>query len=171
MKSLHFFTFAALVGMLLGVLASCDTNAIIDQNTDLGNKQWSYDQKPSFEANITDTSQQYNMYINVRHTDDYPYSNMWVVVRTTLPNQPTQTQRVELPLADKQGKWYGTGMGDVITQQVMIQPNAVFRAAGKCRFELEQDMRLNPLPNVLSVGMRIERATNQKPVAKQPKPH
>lgn len=144
------------------LLTACNSLGVFDQNTDIKNKQWSYDQPLLFEVAIADTAQQYNIYINLRHTNNYQYSNMWVLMKTTLPNGKTLDKRVELPLADKQGKWYGSGMGDIITQQVLIQPNALFPMVGKYQFEITQDMRLNPLPDVISAGLRIELATEKK---------
>ncbi|MBK9459018.1 MAG: hypothetical protein IPN94_06195 [Sphingobacteriales bacterium] len=55
-----------------------------------------------------------------------------------------------------------SGMGDIITQQVLIQPNAIFPMLGKYKFELVQDMRLNPLPDVISAGLRVEVADQKK---------
>ncbi|MBK9459019.1 MAG: hypothetical protein IPN94_06200 [Sphingobacteriales bacterium] len=36
----------------------------------------------TFEVSITDTTQQYNLYFNLQHTNDYQYSNLWLMMRT-----------------------------------------------------------------------------------------
>lgn len=111
-----------------------------------------------FEVAIADTAQRYNLYVNVRHTDNFPYSNLWMKVNTTFPSGKEIENRVNLPLADKSGKWFGAGSGDVITIQVPIQEMAQMPESGNYRFELIQDMRMNPLTDVLDVGIRVERA-------------
>ena len=151
-----------LLVLLSAIFTACNSSGVFDQNTDIKGKQWSYDQILPFEVSVTDTTQQYNLYINLRHTNDYQYSNLWLMMRTTFPDGQTLDKRVDLPLADKQGKWYGSGMGDIITQQVLIQPNAIFPMLGKYKFELVQDMRLNPLPDVISAGLRGEVADQKK---------
>jgi gliding motility-associated lipoprotein GldH len=69
-----------------------------------------------------------------------------------------KTQRVELPLANKEGKWLGSGMGDIFEHRIPIQQNARFDKQGMYHFSFEQNMRLNPLPHIMSVGLRVEKA-------------
>jgi gliding motility-associated lipoprotein GldH len=65
---------------------------------------------------------------------------------------------VELVLADERGQWMGDGMGDIWDNRIVFKKDFVFPQPGKYRFELEQAMRINPLPGIMDVGMRIERA-------------
>ncbi|WP_160712159.1 gliding motility lipoprotein GldH [Chitinophaga solisilvae] len=138
-----------------------------EKNLEIPGHDWAYDYKPSFEVNIQpeDTASLYDIYVNVRHTDAYPYSNMWLLVGTTYPGDSIpKDQRVELPLADISGKWSGTGTSgiikhdDIIEHRVPIQHNAIFNKPGTYKFTFEQNMRQNPLPHVMNVGLRISKA-------------
>lgn len=159
-----------LITLFALMLSGCYNSAfILDKNIEIPEASWSYDNKPAFEAAISDTVAQYNLYVNLRHTNNYPYSNMWLIIYTTLPSGKKMERRTELPLADKQGKWYGKDSGSIISQQVLIQSNAIMPEVGTYRFEFEQNMRTNPLTDVLSVGFAIEKAEKTAAIpAKQP---
>lgn len=123
---------------------------------------WNYDFKIPFEVEITDTAVLYNVYASIRHTDAYPFRNLWLIIHTTLPSGEQKEKRVELQLADEAGRYFGEGMGDIWDYQVKIQDNATFPQIGKYKFEFEQNMRQNPLPMVMSMGLKIEKKAVSK---------
>ncbi|NIG52475.1 gliding motility lipoprotein GldH [Chitinophaga sp. Cy-1792] len=132
-----------------------------EKNLEIPGHDWAYDYKPSFEVKFEpeDTAWLYNIYVNVRHTAAYPYSNLWLLVGTQYPGDSIpQSQRVELPLAEASGKWLGSGIDDIYEHRVPIQRNAIFDKPGTYKISFEQNMRQNPLPNVMNVGLRIEKA-------------
>lgn len=136
-----------------------------EKNRDIPNSKWTVDNRQSFELDLApeDTAFYYNMYINVRHTDAYTYNNLWLLVSTQLPGDSTSTvRRIELPLADTYGKWLGSGVDDIFEHRIPIQQNAILPKPGLYRFTFEQNMRQNPLPEMLSVGLRIEKAAPRK---------
>lgn len=149
------------VGILL-LTAACKPVKmdVYEKNLEVPGHAWSYDHKPDFEVTLQpeDTAYLYNIYVNVRHTDAYPYSNIWVMVGTRFPGDSLQTRRVELPLADVTGKWLGSGLDDIYEHRIPIQQRAVLDKPGAYHFTFEQNMRQNPLPNVMNVGLRIEKA-------------
>lgn len=136
-----------------------------EKNRDIPHQEWQVDNRPSFELELApeDTAFYYNIYVNFRHTDAYPYNNLWLLIRTFVPGDSTGTvRRVELPLADTYGKWLGNGLDDIFEHRIPIQQNALFPKPGTYRFSFEQNMRQNPLPSVMSVGLRIEKAAPRK---------
>lgn len=136
-----------------------------EKNRDIPYSKWTVDNRQSFELDLApeDTAFYYNMYINVRHTDAYAYNNLWLLVSTQLPGDSTSTvRRIELPLADTYGKWLGSGVDDIYEHRIPIQQNAILPKPGSYRFTFEQNMRQNPLPEMLSVGLRIEKAAPRK---------
>jgi gliding motility-associated lipoprotein GldH len=64
---------------------------------------------------------------------------------------------VELTLADASGKWLGSGMGDIWDNRVLFKQSFRFPEKGTYQFALEQAMRVDPLPQVMDVGIRIEK--------------
>jgi gliding motility-associated lipoprotein GldH len=154
--------FLATAGLLL-LAAACKPPKMdtYEKNLEVPGHEWAYDYKPSFDIKIQpeDTAYLYNICVNIRHTDAYPYSNIWVLVGTQYPGDSiAKEQRVELPLADVTGKWAGSGLDDIYEHRIFIQQNAIFNKPGTYEFTFEQNMRQNPLPHVMNVGLRIEKA-------------
>ena len=71
-------------------------------------------------------------------------------------------KRVNLPLCESDGKWYGSCLGDNCDIAVEIQHDAKFPMAGRYTFTIRQDMRVNPLENIKSVGLRVEKTAPPK---------
>ncbi|PUZ26673.1 gliding motility-associated lipoprotein GldH [Chitinophaga costaii] len=131
-----------------------------EKNVDVPHHQWSTDFKPEFQVTLQpqDTVYLYNLYVNVRHKDAYPYSNIWVIITTQFPGAQPIAQRVELPLEDETGKWLGSGVDDIYEHRIPIQRGAILNRAGTYKISFEQNMRQNPLPDILNVGLRVEKA-------------
>ena len=71
-KGLVFFYLAFSASLLL--FAGCtDKNAVIDQNTEVTDHNWTYLNKFKFPVKIDDEKQAYNLYMNLRVTGDYKY--------------------------------------------------------------------------------------------------
>ena len=154
--------FLAAAGLLLLAVA-CEPPKldVYEKNLEIPGHNWSSDYKPSFEVKIQpeDTAWLYNIYVNIRHTDAYPYSNIWLLIGTQYPGDSIpKEQRVELPLADVTGKWNGSGIDDIYEHRIFIQQNATFNIPGTYKCSFEQNMRQNPLPHVMNVGLRVEKA-------------
>ena len=143
-------------------ITSCDPNRLYETNTPVPNEKWTYDDAKSFTVDIKDTTSLYNIYINVRHSFQFEWRNIYVQVGTQLPNGKKMDKRVNLPLSEPDGKWYGSCMGDNCDLPVIIQQDAKFPMVGKYTFTIRQDMRANPLEKIKSVGLRVERAAPPK---------
>ncbi|GAA4314811.1 gliding motility lipoprotein GldH [Compostibacter hankyongensis] len=149
--------------LLFALVTACcgcrgwDTLRVYEKNETIPGYAWDYQFRPSYEVSITDTAARYNIYVTLRHTDAYPFSNIWLLIRTRHAGDSTLSRRVELPLADRQGRWLGSGVDDIFEHRIPIQENARFGKPGTWFFSLEQNMRLNPLPHVMNVGIRIEK--------------
>lgn len=144
--------------LMLVVWGCNDPKTIIDANTEIVNRNWSYTNKVKFDANITDAALAYNLYLNVRVSSDYKYANMFVLVNTRGPQLNKGPLRCEIKIAEATGEWLGKGSGNMYSYQVSYLRNYHFPAAGIYHFEIEQNMRDNPLHEVSDVGLRVEKA-------------
>lgn len=139
-------------------LSACTQLDIFEKNKPIPNNQWTYGFKPAFEFDIQDTAKGYNLYIVLRHTDAYRYNNIWVNVGTQSPKDTVRYQNFELQLGNDAKGWEGTGMDDIWEVRKMITNGPVhFNKKGTYHFSIGQIMRENPLPNILSVGIRVEK--------------
>ena len=138
--------------------ASCAKIDLFEKQANIPGQKWFYDNVPSFTFNITDTVSLYNVYIVLRHTDSYNYNNVWLQLGSKVPGDTMHFQNINLSLASDAGGWEGTGTDDIFDVRKLITPGPVpFKKAGNYTFTVSQIMRENPLKNVLSVGLRIEK--------------
>ena len=143
------------VGILMG---SCTDTAVFDKNVAIADNTWLYDDQPRLTAHITDTTQRYDIYLNLRHTPDYRYSNIFLLVHQSGPGIQDTTERCELRLAEPDGRWLGRSAGSLYAHQQRIKESVRFSDTGQYHFVIEQNMRENPLREVADVGIRIEPA-------------
>ena len=139
-----------------GLFAGCADNAVVDVNKEINNRTWSYIKKISVPVKIEDASKAYNLYMNLRHTADYKYSNIFVLIHQVAPGGKRTTERKEFQLAYPDGEWLGSGSGNLYTYQLQFRGNYTFPSAGTYTFEFEQNMRDNPLREIRDVGLRVE---------------
>ena len=151
-----FFFFPVL--LCLFFFSSCDDKRIFEQNQSIPETGWSSSNILKFEVDITDPSTPGNFYINVRHADGYPYSNLFLFIKTTFPSGKFSNDTLECVLADEKGKWLGTGLGDIYDNQIPFKRNVRFPLSGKYTFEIQHGMRSDIIPLIMDIGLRIEKA-------------
>ena len=141
------------------LLFSCDKIDLYEKVVPIPKHQWQSGYKPEFSFHVKDTAVAYQVYLIVRHNNLYRYNNIWVNLTAKSPTDSSQTFKLELPLANKEG-WLGSGMDDVFEHRVAftLDPERFrFSRSGDYKFTLEQVMRDNPLEHVMNVGIRIEK--------------
>ena len=144
--------------LVCSCLAACTDTAIVDDYESILRQRWSYDKPVKIEVEITDISKAYNVYINLRHTEDYAYSNIWLKTSVLGADKKKQDQRTEFTLAKPDGTWLGRGSGSLYSYRLILKENYRFSKAGKYVFVIEQNMRDNPLDAITDVGLRVEPA-------------
>jgi gliding motility-associated lipoprotein GldH len=140
------------------LLISCDSNRVFEKNIRIPDGIWDRNNPVRFEVVVEDTITPHNLYINVRNTGMYPVSNLYLFVTTIAPSGHTIKDTVQVILADERGKWLGKGLGDIWDNQKLYKEQVRFAQKGEYIFEYEQAMRLEKLPFILDVGLRVEKA-------------
>lgn len=146
--------FVALTGCL-------DNDRIYEKNVDFKKKYWDIDSVPSFTFSIPDSTKAYNIYWNVRNTTTYPYRNIYVTYYLEDSLGTTLSSALhDMTLFDPvTGEPYGDGFGGVYDHQFLALPQQKFTNNGKYQIKLKQYMRTDSLPEILSVGIRVEETT------------
>jgi gliding motility-associated lipoprotein GldH len=152
--------YPAMALLFILTMAGCtDPNAVIDQNTSIINNNWAYVNKLRYTVKIDNADIPYNLYLNLRVTADYKYSNLFILLRQTNPDKKMAVLRYEFKLANAAGEWLGNGSGNIYSYQTPFHTHYKFPVKGIYYFEIEQNMRDNPLREVSDVGLRVEKAT------------
>ena len=141
------------------VITSCNwTTGVFEKNIPFDNHEWPSALKPDIVFEISDTVSLYNIYIVLRHTDAYHFNNIYVRATVREPGEEKgRSGDYDLQLATNGKGWIGTAMDDIYDARLLVQPKTRFRKSGIYHITLEQLMREDPLKNVLSAGLRVER--------------
>lgn len=142
-------------------LVACRPSPQFQEHYNIPKAQWASSFQPRFQFDITDTAAAYQLFLLIRHTDAYAFSNIWLRLESRGPmDNGFKKILVEVPLAAASGRWLGRGMGEIWEQRVPInslQSPAFFPHAGRYTVRLTQEMRRDPLPEVLTIGLRVEK--------------
>lgn len=139
------------------IVSGFQNDRIFEKNIFIEDANWSQTQKLPFEFEITDTTGVYDFVTNIRIADNYPYSNIFILVYAYNPEGRLTKQLVEFKLAEDNGKWLGNGIGDLYDYK-LVSPSLqqiALKHKGKYRFEFRQLMRTENLKGVLGVGLRV----------------
>lgn len=136
---------------------SCNTIDVYEQTTTFAKHEWSSKQKPTFHFTVSDTTSLYNVFFVIRHEDAYKYNNIWVNLSMKGPADSVMVRR-EFILGNNQQGWLGSGMDDIFEQRIPFNAKPAQLTKGTYTFTMQQDMREDPLDNIVNVGIRVEKA-------------
>ena len=144
-----------LTALAVFTIGGCDTNNIVDENVELSGHNWSYVDRLKAVVDVKDPSKAYAIYFKLRHTANYSYSNIYVLLHLKGPDQKKVVKRFQYKLAEPDGQWTGSGSGNLFTHEVPLLTHYHFPTAGKYEIQIEQNMRDNPLKEVSDVGLTV----------------
>lgn len=155
----RFLVFASLL-----ILFSCDNARVYQQQVDFPEKAWLINNRPRFDFEIKNHTQNYNIYYTVRNSLEFPYSRMFVnyslqdssgiEIRKNLLSAYLFDQKTGRPEGD-------SGLGDLFDHRFPIVTDFHFDKPGIYSITLEQFNRQDTLQGVLAIGVRVETTTNQ----------
>lgn len=150
--------------LLSVVFESCQKNIVYSEYQAVQKAEWYQNEVLVFDIPVQDTVSLYNLYINLRNTKDYPYSNLFLIARMSFPDKRQVTDTLEYQMTDVKGNFLGQGFSDVKENKLFYKENIKFTKPGHYIFEVKQAMRnrsevepVNPLKGVADVGISIEK--------------
>lgn len=142
--------------LLLYCTSSCNDHVVYEQLTTIPNDTWTYENAITFNVPITDTNQLYNIYLNIDHTTDYYYQNLYTFIQTTYPSGRTVGNPLTFDLADKLGKWHGNCQKEQCHYTIQLQRAVNFKELGDHKITVQQYMRKDSLEAIGAIGFLLE---------------
>lgn len=136
---------------------SCDTPALYDQYQAIENTSWEKDKEYYFTFEVKDHTVPYDLTLEVRNNNLYPYQNLWLFCHEEQPIGPLKRDTLECLLADEFGKWYGHGIS-LFQTSFPIRTHYFFPHEGQYTFSFRQGMRHEALPGIQEIGLRVEKS-------------
>ncbi len=143
---------------LLILLISCDSSRVYEDYEDMEEAFWHMDSVKKFSFEITDIEKEYNLLATFRNSSLYPFYNIYFQYSLTDSLDSVVVQQLkEVDLFDpKTGQPKGSGLGDMFDHSVPIIEKYKFSRPGTYNLKFQQQMRLDSLPFIMSVGARVE---------------
>lgn len=155
-----------LVLFIVTTLISCDDKQVFDAYQNVSGA-WEMNEKINFTLPELDTAKTYNLFINIRNTNDYKYSNLFLISEMQFPNGKVITDTLEYRFATPDGQWLGTGFSDLKENKLWYKEKVKFKEKGNYTITLQHAMRKNgevdgvsSLEGITDVGFRIENTQN-----------
>ena len=145
-----------LTALFLLIIVSCDSG-IYEEYYSFDNQIWNTDSIIEFNYIILDTTKQYDLSLKFRHSIDYEFQNLFIFLYSK------KKDTIELNLADKNGKWLGSGVSDIREVEYTFEKGRMFFKKGEHQLRIEQAMRygfenkIENLENVLDIGLIISK--------------
>ena len=141
---------------VLFLLSSCskDSEQVFMNNL---NGKWDKKAEQKFDFKVTDAQNPKNIIFVVRNNNDYPYSNIRLIVNfLDKQTKKKSTDTLNYILAEPNGAWIGNGFGD--TKEILFQYklNYKFPANGDYTIGIIQAMRNDNLLFIEDIGVKIK---------------
>lgn len=148
-----FDTIAIVVCLFL--FFACEYPALYDQYQPIEQMKWRKDKVYYFTFAIQDTAIAYDLTLNIRNNNLYPYQNLWLFCGEERPVGTLRQDTIECILADEFGKWYGSGIS-LFQYGYPVRTQYKFPYAGQYTFSFRQGMRTDTLIGIQEIGLTVQ---------------
>ncbi|MBX2840735.1 MAG: gliding motility lipoprotein GldH [Flammeovirgaceae bacterium] len=145
----------------LFLLSGCSTQIVYENYIDLDDNFWAQDNQLKFDFEIQDPSAAYDLSIYIRNGLSYPFYNLYVKYELVdekgnaiLPSDMKETSLMD----PTTGRPLGSGVGDFYNNEMNIFLDYKFKAPGKYSLKIDQYMRLDSLPDITAIGIKVAKS-------------
>jgi gliding motility-associated lipoprotein GldH len=140
------------------LLSSCGEKFDFETKHTCTDSKFSWNEKLVFEHDFTDTTQRWDLFLDIEHLKTYPFQNIYLKLTTELPNGKSGEQLVSFDLADISGKWQGDCGGNSCTFEAVLREKLLFKPAGKYKITVEPYSRTNPLEGISELNLKLRKS-------------
>lgn len=148
--------------LLLFLVISCDKKRVFDQYKSVGDA-WHKDSIVTFDLPKLEPKKAFNMYVNIRDNDNYPFNNIFLIVSLEQPNRKVKVDTLEYLMANPDGTLLGDGFSDIKENKLFYKSKVSFDQKGLYKIHIKQAVRqtgkiegVTALSGISDVGFRIE---------------
>ena len=133
---------------------ACNQATLYNQYQVIDNTAWTKDKVYYFTFEINDNSIAYDIFLDIRNNNKYPYQNLWLFSNEEPPIGDLKKDTVECILADEFGKWHGHGIS-LYESSYPIRTKYYFPYLGQYTFSFRQGMRDSVILGIQEIGLRV----------------
>tara|TARA_E500000081_G_scaffold117502_1_gene121087 strand:- start:1704 stop:2165 length:462 start_codon:yes stop_codon:yes gene_type:complete len=120
---------------------------------------WHADSIITLNYSVVDSITKHNLYLKIRHTTDFEYQNIFLFV-----DFQEKRDTIEIALSEKNGKWLGSGFGDIKEVEYCLAKEINFNPKKTGNITFEQAMRYGDQPvitnlkGIIALGINIKKS-------------
>ena len=137
--------------------ASCNKNRIFSEQKDITNNRWEKNNAIVFTPEISDTSKSYNIIFGLRHVFGFQPAGFAIKVEMSVPSGQVMTKTLPIPFFDSKKNRLSDCSGDYCDLETLIEEGFKFKETGKYQFKILYDMEAKVIPNIMQVGLIIDK--------------
>lgn len=132
-----------LVACLLFVFLSCADASLVYGEFQPIKDKWDKDHIIEFELPVMDSLKTFDLHVNLRNTQAYPYNNIFLILSMEYPEGKVSVDTLEYTLAHPDGRWMGKKMGGMNEHVLWYKENFRFEEGGNYKLKIQHAVRKN----------------------------
>ncbi len=150
-SSIHRILVSAAI--IMAALTACsDKHSSVAEFKNINPSGWAYGSSLKFRPTGLDSIKKLSLLLTVRHSNAYPYQNIWLEVTTSTMSQK-RVDTLNIELADVYGRWHGTGFGPSYQYETPV--GVPLPLGDTSRISVRHIMRVDTLVGVEQIGITI----------------
>lgn len=154
--------------LLVIFVFACDSQQVFDEYKSVSS-EWHKNDIVVFNYSTQDSLTPFNLFVTIRNTNDYKYSNLFLLVALNYPNGKVVKDTLEYKMAMPNGALLGTGFTDIKENKLWYKEEFIFNETGDYQIDIQHAMRKNGvvkgienLEGIIDVGFRVENYTSKQ---------
>ena len=141
---------------LFTLLFSCSKQSQFSQFDTFGEEnRWQKTDAKTFEFDVTDDAQLYNLVFRFSHVYGYQFPSVPLNIAIESPDGKKEELNIDLPIKDDSGKDLGECAGDICDLNYKIKEKTKLQK-GEYKITISHSFEGPYLPNVIGIGLNVE---------------
>jgi len=138
---------------------SCNKNKVYEEHkTNFPQFRWEKSNVVEFNPEIIDTTSNYKITVALRHVFGFNLKSIKIDLEIISPSGKKITNEYILSFYDDEGNLLSLCAGDICDMEQLIEDDFSFNETGTYEINIYHLMNINPLPNIMEVGLIIEKS-------------
>ena len=142
-------------------MSSCTHGVLFSRFENTPHEGWHADSALHFSIGISDSLPPCDLVFDIRHNEQYPYQNIWLLTDLYADSAFVLTDTLEYYLANQRGEWLGNGFGRLKDMPALWLNNTVLPHADTIHIYVRHGMRTDTLRGVESIGLTLNTHVEQ----------
>ncbi len=148
--------YAMIAIFIFALLQGCDNDESVSQIYSFSNSTWQRFNYLNFDFPIEEDGHNYDIFVLLRYTDDFPSQALLINLVMTLPGGEERIREYKLEIKDDDKQLLGTKKAGYHERLISVRKAIRISEAGSLKFEIENLMTKYYTPGIVEFGIVLE---------------